>query len=110
MRRFKLLGLALVAVFASTAALANSAFALNLPENLPASTTRTWVGKNVGKTTFKAEGQNPIICEKAKGEGTETSSKPPKGLFHIAFEECATDNWWYHRKMHGLRRGDRASS
>ncbi len=92
MRRLKLLGLALVAVFASAAGLASSAFALNLPENLPASTTRTWDGKGVGKWTSRGETKTPVICEKAKGEGTETSSKPPKGLFHTDFEECGTES------------------
>jgi hypothetical protein len=89
MRRFTLLGLALMAVFALLAAVSSSAFALELPENLPASTTRTWTGASEGKPEFKMEGVTPIICEEATtAEGTETTSKPPLGLFHIHVVGC----------------------
>ena len=91
MKRFKLLGLALLSVFALTAALSASAFALELPENLPASTTRTSTGVANGNTTFASVGQNPITCTAAPGEATETSSKPPTGGFHIHFEGCTTE-------------------
>jgi hypothetical protein len=91
MKRFKLLGLALMAVFALTAALSASAFALELPENLPASTTRTSTGVSNGITKFGAVGQEaPVECTSAPGEATETSSKPPSGAFHIKFEGCTT--------------------
>jgi hypothetical protein len=85
-----LLGTALTAVFALLAAVSSSAFALELPENLPASTTRTWTGEAEGKPEFKTEEAGAVVCEKAEAEGTETSSKPPLGLFHIHFLTCHT--------------------
>jgi hypothetical protein len=97
MRRVKLLGLALVAVFASAAALSSSAFALELPENLPTSTeTRTWTGESDGTTgpvftVLNAEKKELVVtCEKATAEGTEESKKP-LGLFHIHFLKCTTN-------------------
>jgi hypothetical protein len=100
MRRVKLFGLALVAVFASAAALSSSAFALELPENLPTSTeTRTWTGESDGtgvtaepefKTLNAAKVELIVKCEKATAEGTEESKKP-LGLFHIHFLGCHTE-------------------
>ena len=91
MRRIKLLGLALVAVFASAAALSTSAFALTLPENLPVSATeRTWTGGSEGKPELLGGGlPEAVVCEKAPATGTEEAGKP-LGLFHIDFEGCKT--------------------
>jgi hypothetical protein len=97
MGRLKLFGLALVAAVTSAAALSASAFALELPENLPAlaaGETRSWEGKNVGVTTLHAEGLKPVVCTAAaalEGTSTETSSKPPEGRFHIHFSGCTTE-------------------
>jgi hypothetical protein len=91
MRRFTLLGLALMAALAAASAISASAFALELPENLPASTTRTWTGASEGEPEFKTEGGTPVICTSATAEGTETSSKPPLGLFHIHFLGCKSE-------------------
>jgi hypothetical protein len=89
MRRFTLLGLALMAVLAAASAISTSAFALELPENLPASTTRTWSGKAEGSPEFKTEEAMPVTCSTlTSAEGTETSSKPPLGLFHLHFVGC----------------------
>src|ERR1700722_4680383 len=102
MKRFKLFGLTLVAVFVAGVAMSSTALALELPENLPASTTRTWTGKNVGSTTFAATGQEPIVCTAASGEGTETTSKPPAGAFHIDFSNCTTSAGGVEVKCTGL--------
>jgi hypothetical protein len=90
MRRLKLLGLALVAVFASAAALATSASALELPENLPVSAvTRNWTGASDGaKPELLAPGLK-ITCESAPATGTEEPGKP-LGLFHIEFKGCVS--------------------
>src|SRR4029077_5595986 len=95
MRRFKLLGLILVAVFASAAALSSSAFAA-LPQNLPESAKeRTWTGENDG-TGADAEPQllskelGSVKCKKAPATGTEEVGKP-LGLFHISFEGCTSE-------------------
>jgi hypothetical protein len=96
MKRFRLAGLAAIAAFASFAAITTSAFALELPENLPtlaAGETRTFTavsGATTTTTTLHAEGQEVINCSAAPGEGTEETSKPPKGAFHIKFENCTT--------------------
>jgi len=104
MRQFKLLGAALMALLALTAALSASAFALETPVNLPeAAVTRNWTGSAIGKTELHAEGQaNPVVCTAAKAEGTETASNPPKGAFHITFENCTTASGGITVKCTGL--------
>jgi hypothetical protein len=94
MRRLKLLGLALVAVFVSAAAMSTAAMALEVPENLPALEApekRTYTGKNVGSTELRTEGQKPMVCTSVKGESTETTSAGPEGEFHLTFEKCTTE-------------------
>jgi hypothetical protein len=88
MRHFRLIGLALVAVFASAVALSASASAA-LPEILPISTSeRTWKGKSVGETKLqKLGGSFEVTCSSATAEGTEEAGKP-LGLFHIDFSGC----------------------
>ncbi|HEV2974536.1 MAG TPA: hypothetical protein VGX69_06015 [Solirubrobacteraceae bacterium] len=96
MRRFKLLGLALVAVFAMAAAISASAFAVEQPVNLPESATgRTWTGEAEGTSEFSSEtGEAGVLvvvkCPKAEAEGTEEAKKP-LGLFHIHFLGCESE-------------------
>ena len=93
MKRFKLLGLALVAIFALAAAMSASAFAAELPETLPTSaTTRTWEGAAEGEPEFSSETAEAgvllvVKCKTAPSEGTEEPGKP-LGLFHIHFLGC----------------------
>lgn len=92
MRRLKFLGLVLVAVFASAAALSTSAYAVSLPENLPLTSTG-------GKITGNSEGEpslngaTEIKCKEAPSEGTEEAGKEgvaPAGTYHITFKGCST--------------------
>jgi hypothetical protein len=89
MRRLKFLGLALLAVFASAAALSASASALVLPEILPLSATeRTWTGKNdAANPKLVSTSGSETTCESATATGTEEAGKP-LGLFHIEFKGC----------------------
>ena len=96
MKRLKLLGLALVAIFALAASMSASAFALELPENLPVSaTTRTWTGESEGaepeftSETAEAGVLLKVNCKTAPSEGTEEPGKP-LGLFHIHFLGCTS--------------------
>lgn len=102
MRRLKLLGLALLAVFASAAALSSSALALELPENLPVSeSTRTFTGKNEGETEFKTVGIAPVKCTEVTGEGSEEAKKP-LGTVHFDFKNCTTEESGLKVKCTGL--------
>jgi hypothetical protein len=90
MRRFKLLGLALVAVFAMAAAISASAFAVE-PINLPES-AKTWLGESEGEPEFASETAEvgvtlEVKCTSAPSEGTEEAKKA-LGLFHIHFLGC----------------------
>jgi hypothetical protein len=87
MKRFRLIGLALVAVFALGAVLSASAFAL--PEVLPFGTgTKAFTGKlDSGEAVLESKSGNQVKCKKAEGSGgleTETL-----GTFKINFEECS---------------------
>ncbi len=90
MRLLKPLGLSLVAACALASALSASAFGLELPENLPASTTRTWTGSNVGNTILHTQGLEPVTCTEVQAKGTETTSNPPLGAFELTFNNCAS--------------------
>src|SRR5690242_9877746 len=92
MRQLKLLGLTLVALFASAFMLAASASAA-LPQILPESATeRTWTGKAIGETELTILGSSNFVnCKAATAEGTEEAKKP-LGLFHIKFEKCKANN------------------
>jgi len=95
MRRLTLFGLTLAAALG--AACSSSAFALELPENLPTSTeTRTWTGENDGsgataepeyKALNAAKVELALKCEKLTMEGTEEPKKP-LGLFHAHILNC----------------------
>jgi hypothetical protein len=92
MRRIALPSLALVAVFATAAAVSASAFAVE-PVNLPESAlTRTWTGEAEGEPEFVSETPEvgvllKVLCKSATAEGTEEPKKP-LGLFHIHFLGC----------------------
>jgi hypothetical protein len=94
MKRLMPMALSLAVVFAATAVLATSAFALELPEILPTSSvTRTWTAESEGEPQFKmlnSEHVELVVnCEKATGEGTEEPKKP-LGLFHVHLLGCHT--------------------
>jgi hypothetical protein len=87
MKRFRLIGLALVAVFAFGAVLSASAFAL--PEALPfTSGTKAFTGKlDSGEAVLESAGANQVKCKAANGAGgLETDTL---GTFKITFETCA---------------------
>jgi hypothetical protein len=89
MGRAKLLGLALVAVFAASIAMTAVASAANLPENLPTSTERTWKGEAEEKTELETVSGSKVTCTGAGAEGNEEAGKP-LGSFHITFSGCAS--------------------
>jgi hypothetical protein len=57
---------------------------------LNAGETRTGTGKNIGNVVFHMQGQEPVTCTTAKGEGVEETSKPPKGTAHGTAENCTS--------------------
>jgi hypothetical protein len=88
MKRALWLGLAVVALFASMAAVSTSAFGLGLPENLPVAVkARTWKGKQTSKENILKAGETEVKCKKASAEGEEEAGKP-LGPFHMTLEEC----------------------
>jgi hypothetical protein len=90
MKRFSLLGLGLLAVLMSAAAMATSAFAVQ-PSNLPEG-AKQFAGTNEGTTVFHNLTAGDITCTTASSlegaENEETSNLPPLGPFHIHFKEC----------------------
>jgi hypothetical protein len=89
MRQLKLVGLACLALFALTAAMASSASALILPEILPLVEGRTFTGENDGANPIlESVGGTKVECKGgATATGTEEAKKP-LGLFHITFKGC----------------------
>jgi hypothetical protein len=86
MRRFRLIGLAFVAMLTLGAALSASAFAL--PEFLPFSAgTKTFTSAlDSGEAILENSASTKIKCTALKGEGTlETDTL---GTFKISFENC----------------------
>jgi hypothetical protein len=96
MRQVKLLGLALVAVFALTVALSTAALAKPILILPTSEKERKWKG-----TDDSTELEDPVpilealfgkvICQKATAEGTEEAKGIPLGLFHITFSTCETE-------------------
>jgi hypothetical protein len=86
MRRFKLLGLTLMAVFVAAVAVASTASAA-LPKVLP-ETAQTWTGTNEGNVELR--GATAVTCKAAPSEGTLEAGKP-LGTFHIKFEGCTAE-------------------
>ena len=82
MRRFAVVGAALLAVLALTAVMASSAVAA-LPEFLPGSGTFTGTS---GKGELQIKGGGTIKCEKDKPLGTITG--PKTASIDVHFEEC----------------------
>jgi hypothetical protein len=88
MKRFRLLGLTLLAAFALTAALAASASAA-LPELLPVKAGgSTFSGVNTAANpTLETLKKETIVCKKgAKADGVQENDTT--GTYHIHFEEC----------------------
>jgi hypothetical protein len=93
MRRFSLLGLGLLAVLVSAAAMATSAFSVQ-PSNLPEG-AKQFSGAHEGTTVFHNSTAGDIVCKTVSSlEGTEneeTSNLPPLGPFHWHFKECGAE-------------------
>jgi hypothetical protein len=92
MRQVKLLGMALVAVFAlSVAAFSAVASAEPAIQNLPAGNAGlNWTGESDGTEGVELVAlNNTFKCKSAKAEGTEEKTHP-LGLFHILFEKCSS--------------------
>jgi hypothetical protein len=89
MRRFKLLGLALMAVFIAAVAVASTASAA-LPKILPETgAARNWTGGSDG-TVIELLAANIVKCAEAPATGTQEANKP-LGTFHIEFKNCTTE-------------------
>lgn len=86
MKRFRLIGVALVAVFALGAVLSASAFAL--PEFLIGGEGKpgSYTGKNVGNAILENSAGTQVTCTAAKGAGGFVSDNA--GTFKISFEKC----------------------
>jgi hypothetical protein len=88
MRRFKLLGLALMAVFVAAAGVVGTASAA-LPKVLPETgTERTWTGTNSGNVELK--GATNLTCTEAPTTGTQETNKP-LGAFHMEIKNCTAE-------------------
>jgi len=88
MRRFKLLGLALMAVFIVAVAITSTASAA-LPKILPETgVARNWTGASTGAVELL--GATAVKCNTAPSEGTQEANKP-LGTFHIKFEGCTAE-------------------
>jgi hypothetical protein len=88
MRRFKLLGLTLMAVFIAAVAVASTASAA-LPKILPETgAARNWTGTNSG--TVELQGGTNTTCTEALATGTQEANKP-LGSFHIEIRGCTTE-------------------
>ena len=88
MQRFRILGVALVAMFALSAVV--SATASAEVKILPALTAEEkWTGESGAGTLEALPGgsTHEVACKKDKSEGTFEQNKP-LGLFHITFEGC----------------------
>jgi hypothetical protein len=86
MKRFGLLGVGLLVVFAALAAMSAAAFAVQ-PSNLPNNVPKKFTGAAEGTTVYhSAEGN--IECATATGSGEETANEPPSGTFKIDFASC----------------------
>jgi hypothetical protein len=90
------LGASLVVALVVAAMLGNTAFASEVPQNLPFSvSTQAFTGKNVGKIKLNSGADN-IECETASVEGTEApgaAGQIPHGTFHITLEHCKEEKF-----------------
>ncbi len=85
MKHFKLLGVALMAVFVLTAIAATTASAAEVTKILPELKSITVKSKS-GVGTLLTVGGSEVICQKDKGTGEFTT--PNLGTFQVEFGEC----------------------
>jgi hypothetical protein len=89
MRKLRMLGFGLLAVFALSAiasATASAAVEVLNGEHKLLTKQETWKGES-GKGTLEGLKGKKVVCQKDTSEGTIEAEKP-LGLFHIAFEGC----------------------
>jgi hypothetical protein len=86
MHRFRILGMALMAVFVLGAAVSATASAVGV-EVLPLGKEEKWTGESGLGTLEVLKKAETIVCTKDKSEGTFEANKP-LGKFHIDFEGC----------------------
>jgi hypothetical protein len=106
MKRFRLMGLAVLALFALATAVASTTSAFLL-ENLPEK-ARTITDKSNGPTLLETVGGTAVECTSAPSTETEENFKPPSGAFHIGFSGCTSK-----KPVNGLKctgTGDSAGS
>jgi hypothetical protein len=92
MKRFRLLGLLLVALFVAAMAMSAVAAADETPLNLPF-TAETFTGKSEGEPKFISSA-GTVICKEATAllaENTIESNLPPLGKFQIHFSGCRNE-------------------
>jgi hypothetical protein len=91
MKRFSLLCLGLLLVLLAAAATATSASAeVVQPSNLPEG-VKAFSGESDGANPVFHSAEGDIACKQAVSlESSETTNKPPLGLFHIHFKECGS--------------------
>jgi len=90
MKRFRLLGLLLVALFVAAIAVSAVAAADETPLNLPFKAGETFTGKSEGEPKFISSA-GTVICKEATGllpDNTIESNLPPLGKFGIHFSVC----------------------
>jgi hypothetical protein len=89
MKRFSLLGLGLMLVLLAATATATSASAeVVQPSNLPEG-VKAMTGESDGTNPTFHSKEGDIVCTSAPAlETSESSNKPPLGLFHIHFKGC----------------------
>jgi len=86
MKQLKILGVALMSVFALGAIVASMASAA--VSVLPEGKEETWKGESGAGTLEVLKGASAIECKKDTSEGTFEATKP-LGSFHIDFKECS---------------------
>jgi hypothetical protein len=90
MKRFRLLGTLLVAVFATAMAMSAVAAADETPLNLPFKAGEVFTGKSEGEPKFISS-NGTVACKEATSllaENTIESNLPPLGKFQIRFLGC----------------------
>jgi hypothetical protein len=90
MKRFRLLGMLLVALFVAAMAMSAVAAADETPLNLPFTAGETFTGQSEGEPQFISS-NGTVICKTATSllpENTIESNLPPLGKFQIHFSGC----------------------
>jgi hypothetical protein len=88
MHRFRILGVALMAVFVLGAVASATASAVGV-EVLPLGKEEKWTGNSGSGRLEVLKKADAVECKKEKSEGTFEANKP-LGKFHIDFEGCKT--------------------